>query len=64
MQESFIRNTIICAVASSDGFKTLGFVLAGKLLLPMTVLNRNKLDPTKVIFNVKPRIIEIKKSPR
>ena len=64
MQESFIRNTIICAVASSDGFKTLGFVLAGKLLLPMTILNRNKLDPTKDIFNVKPRIIEIKKSPR
>ena len=65
VQESFAKNSVICAIASSDGIKTFGFVQAGKILLPMTILNRNRLDINKPIYRVKPKIINQKqKSPR
>jgi hypothetical protein len=58
-QEDFKKNVVSCLVASSDGFKTLGFVSTGVILLPMTLLNRNQLDPNKPIIKVFPKIIDI-----
>jgi len=59
-QESFTKNSIICAIATSDGVKTFGFVQAGKILLPMTILNRNRLDASKPILKIKPKTISTK----
>ena len=56
-QEDFQKSVVSCLVASTDGFKTLGFVSTGVILLPMTLLNRNQLDPNKPIIKILPIII-------
>ena len=56
VQESFIKNQIVCRIATSDGKCTIGFVDAKYYLRPKTILANNHLDSTKPIYEVKPII--------
>ncbi len=54
IQESFIRNRIVCKIATSDGKRTLGFIDGHYCLYPNTLLDKNHLDLSKPILNVMP----------
>ena len=60
VQEDFTRNSVSCAIATTDGYKTIGFVKTSPIIRPMTILNRNRLDINKPIYRVKPKIINQK----
>ena len=57
VQEDFSRNSVNCAFATSDGYKTVGFVYTLPIIRPMTILDRNRLDINKPIYQIKPKII-------
>ena len=56
VQETFIKNQIVCKIATSDGKCTLGFVDAKYYLRPKTILANNHLDESKPIYRVTPII--------
>ncbi len=56
VQEQFVKNRVICKIATSDGSFTIGFSGGSKFVYPMTVLNKNRLDEKKPIFKIKPVI--------
>ncbi len=56
VQESFVKNRVVCTFASSDGTMTLGFI-GTKKSRPMTLLAKNELDMT----NAKPVDVIIKR---
>ena len=56
VQETFIKNQIVCKIATSDGKCTLGFVDAKYYLRPKTILANNHLDKSKPIYRVTPII--------
>ena len=56
VQETFIKNQIVCKIATSDGKCTLGFVDAKYYLRPKTILANNHLDESKPIYLVTPII--------
>lgn len=56
VQETFIKNQIVCRIATSDGKCTIGFVDAKYYLRPKTILANNHLDESKLIIKVVPII--------
>lgn len=56
VQEDFERNLVCCTIATSDGIRTLGFIKAGSINRPMTLLNKNRLNLDKPIYPIKPII--------
>lgn len=56
VQETFIKNQIVCRIATSDGKCTIGFVDAKYYLRPKTILANNHLDQKQPIYNVVPII--------
>lgn len=56
VQEAFIKNQIVCKIATSDGKCTLGFMDAKYYLRPKTILANNHLDENKPIYRVTPII--------
>lgn len=60
VQETFIKNQIVCRIATSDGKSTIGFVDAKYYLRPKTILANNHLDENKLIIKVVP-IIKLNK---
>ena len=56
VQETFIKNQIVCRIATSDGKCTIGFVDAKYYLRPKTILANNHLDENKLIIKVVPII--------
>ena len=56
VQEAFVKNQIICRIATSDGKCTIGFVDAKNYLRPKTILANNHLDQNRPIYNVQPII--------
>ena len=59
-KETFIKNQIVCRIATSDGKCTIGFVDAKYYLRPKTILANNHLDKNKLIIKVVP-IIKLNK---
>ena len=56
VQETFIKNQIVCRIATSDGKCTIGFVDAKDYLRPKTILANNHLDDSRPIYSVVPQI--------
>ena len=56
VQETFIKNQIVCRIATCDGKCTLGFVDAKYYLRPKTILANNHLDSNRPIIRVVPII--------
>ena len=56
VQETFIKNQIVCRIATCDGKCTIGFVDAKYYLRPKTILANNHLDVDKPILKVVPII--------
>ena len=56
-QEQFVKNRIICKIATSDGSCTIGFSGGIHCVYPKTVLNKNRLDESKPIIKVTPILI-------
>ena len=56
VQEIFIKNQIVCRIATCDGKCTIGFVDAKYYLRPKTILANNHLDQKQPINNVVPII--------
>lgn len=61
VQESFVKNKIVCRVATSDGECTVGFVDGKYYLRPQTILANNHLNPSEPIYYVLPIINTITK---
>ncbi len=61
VQETFIKNKVVCRIATSDGSCTIGFVDAKFYLRPKTILANNHLDQNRPIFRVVPIIQRIAK---
>ncbi|MCI5542655.1 MAG: PBECR4 domain-containing protein [Candidatus Onthovivens sp.] len=59
VQEDFVKNCVICKIATSDGKYTLGFTGSKGKLYPNTLLNNNHLDEAKVILKITPIIEEL-----
>lgn len=59
VQEDFVKNCVICKIATSDGKYTLGFTGSKGKLYPNTLLNNNHLDEEKCILEVMPIIENI-----
>ena len=55
-QEQFVKNRIVCKLATSDGSFTIGFTGGKHRVYPKTVLNKNRLDETKPIIKIIPLI--------
>ena len=55
-QEQFVKNRIVCKLATSDGSFTIGFTGGKHRVYPKTVLNKNRLDETKPIIRITPII--------
>lgn len=53
-QEQFVKNRVICKIATSDGSCTIGFSGGIRCVYPKTVLNKNRLDENKPIIKVTP----------
>ncbi len=53
-QEQFVKNRVICKIATSDGSCTIGFSGGTHCVYPKTVLNKNRLDENKPIIKVTP----------
>ena len=50
VEEMFEKNRIKCKIAVSEGRCTLGFVETTKILVPLTLLNRNLIQKEKCIY--------------
>ena len=61
-QENYSRNLISCAIATSDGVRTIGFCKAGPIYAPKTLLKRNKLNTDLPIYTVNPKIKYVDKN--
>ena len=59
VQEMFMKNQVVCRIATSDGKCTVGFVDAKYYLRPVTILANNHLDASKPIYNVVPIIKKV-----
>lgn len=59
VQEDFIKNCVVCKIATSDGKCTLGFTGGEGKLHPNTLLKNNHLDKEKCILEVMPIIENI-----
>lgn len=59
VQEDFVKNCVVCKIATSDGKYTLGFTGGKGKLYPNTLLNNNHLDKEKHIIEVAPIIESI-----
>ena len=55
-QEQFVKNRIVCKLATSDGSFTIGFTGGKHCVYPKTVLNKNRLDEAKPIIKIIPAI--------
>ena len=55
-QEQFVRNKVVCKVATADNECTIGFADGHYCVYPKTILNKNRLDETKLIIKIKPII--------
>lgn len=55
-QEQFVKNRVVCKLATSDGSFTIGFTGGKNCIYPKTVLNKNRLDEKKPIIRVIPSI--------
>ncbi len=55
VQENFVKNKIICNIATCDGKCTIGFVDNKVYLRPKTILTNNHLDQNKPIYLIKPK---------
>ena len=53
-QEQFIKNRVICKLATSDGSFTIGFTGGAYCVYPKTVLNKNRLSKEQPIIRVRP----------
>lgn len=60
VQENYERNSVSCAIATSDGYKTIGFTCTSPYIRPMTIMNKNKLNADQEILDVKPIIKKYK----
>lgn len=58
VQEQFVKNRVICKVATSDGSFTIGFSGGAYYVYPKTVLNKNRLDESKPIIVATPLVIQ------
>ena len=58
VQESFIKNKVVCQIATSDNKCTIGFVDAKYYLRPKTILANNHLDKDRPIYLIVPEIIK------
>ena len=56
VQESFVKNHVVCRVATSDGECTIGFADAKYYLRPQSLLANNHLDQNKPIIRLIPII--------
>lgn len=56
IQETFIKNQIVCRIATCDGKCTIGFANAKYYLRPKTILANNHLDQTRPIYKLLPSI--------
>jgi hypothetical protein len=56
VQEQFVKNKVICKIATSDNECTIGFAGGNYCVYPKTILNKNRLDKTKPIIKIKPII--------
>ena len=54
VQEIFVKNRVVCKLATADDRCTIGFADGHYCLWPKTLLNKNHLDESKPIFLVKP----------
>ena len=53
-QEQFVKNRVICKLATSDGSFTIGFTGGAYCVYPKTVLNKNRLNEDRPIIRVRP----------
>ena len=56
VQEHFVKNRVICKIATSDGLFTIGFIGGKRFVYPKTVLNKYHLDSTMPIIRLIPII--------
>ena len=56
VQETFVKNKVVCKIATSDEKYTIGFVDAKYYLRPQTILANNHLDKSRPIYIVSPII--------
>lgn len=56
VQEDFKKNTVSCALATTDGIKTIGFVNTKPIIRPKTIMDKNRLNLEKPIYKIKPII--------
>ena len=56
VQEDFIKNRIVCKIATSDNERPIGFVDGNYCVWPNTLLDKNHLDNKKPIIKVVPLI--------
>ena len=59
VQEMFVKNRVICKIATSDDKRTIGFVDGRYCVWPNTLLDKNHLDTNKAIVKVKPIIFVV-----
>ena len=53
-QEQFVKNRVICKLATSDDSFTIGFTGGAHYVYPKTVLNKNRLNEYQPIIRVRP----------
>lgn len=56
VQEQFVKNRIVCKIATADESFTIGFADGHYCVYPKTILSKNHLDPEKPIVRLKPSI--------
>ena len=61
VQEDFKKNTVSCALATTDGIKTIGFANTKPVMRPKTIMDKNRLDLSKPILKIKPKTISLRK---
>ena len=57
VQENYVKNTIHCVIATTDGKCTMGFVDNKQYVVPNTILGNNHLDPNKSIYKLKAKVL-------
>ena len=55
VQEDYVKNKIVCKIATSDEKCTIGFVDNKSYLRPKTILANNHLDINKPIYSILPQ---------
>lgn len=56
VQEVFVKNRVVCKLATADNCCTIGFADGHYCLWPKTILSKNRLDSLKPTYLVKPII--------